>query len=70
MRRTLHLKRETLAELSVDELVAVNGAEALPTGEGRCPTIPVDECVEKVRTVTGQLVQNTVGCIPKTLLCR
>lgn len=66
MRRALHLKRETLAELTTDELVSVNGAEALPTGETRCPTLPI-ECIQRV---TALLIQDTVTCIPPTLLCR
>ncbi|HEX8003966.1 MAG TPA: hypothetical protein VF519_14860 [Mycobacteriales bacterium] len=66
MRRSLNLTRESLTELTTAELDAVAGGEALPTGETRCPTLPLD-CV---RDLTAQLLNDTVTCIPKTLLCR
>ena len=71
MRRSLHLKRETLAELSAGELDAVHGG-ALPTGETRCPTIPVDYCTDRV---ISPLINDTVTCHTSltcnyTCLCR
>lgn len=71
MRRTLTLKRETLAELTNAELDAVRGAE-LPTGETRCPTIPLDYCTDRV---ISRLVNDTVTCHSSltchyTCLCR
>jgi hypothetical protein len=41
MKRTLSIKRETLAELSPAELVQVAGADAM-TGNG--PTCPLLDC--------------------------
>lgn len=41
MKKRLNLKRETLAELATDDLVAVVGAAAPPT-------IPLNECLTKV----------------------
>ncbi len=50
MRRTLHLSRETLAELEADDLARVGGADAPPTLQAYvCPTIPILGCL--VQTV-------------------
>lgn len=65
MTRTLSLKREHLAELSTAELGVVHGA-AVPTGEGRCPTLPLD-CVLRL---TELLIQDTFTCPRPTWLCR
>lgn len=44
MKRTLRLDRETLTELSADELLGVAGA-AYPTLAGGCiPTTPIVTC--------------------------
>lgn len=44
MRRSLTLKKETLAELSAAELAAVAGAQqGIPTQT--CPTIPLWYCI-------------------------
>ena len=57
--RTLSLKRESLAELSTDDLVSVAGGQALthlcgptdrcthgPSFDERCPTLPVNDCIK------------------------
>ena len=55
--RSLSLKRETLTELTTDELAALNGAVPPPTPVIR--TLPLNDCVAIVSLST---------CIP-TLRC-
>lgn len=59
MKRTLSLKKETLAELAAAELAAVNGAAAkdIPTVDvcpltGLWPTIPVNWCLSRTTVAT------------------
>ena len=60
MRRTLVLKKETLSELTRDELTAVAGAALTP----QCPTreygcrVPTDHCVSLL-----DCVSDVSGCL-------
>ncbi len=55
MRRTLSLKRESLAVLSTDEMAGVAGGSHAcgvthtASFDVDCPTLPVNVCVQEVR---------------------
>ena len=54
--KKLVLKKETLAELTTDELQSVvAGAATGPSGCHRCPTLPVEDCLSPV-------IADTIGC--------
>ena len=56
MKRTLSLKRETLAPLSTDELALVAGGQEIGTLEGCLtgvyPTLPLDHCLDRYIYIT------------------
>ncbi|HEX8003084.1 MAG TPA: hypothetical protein VF519_10365 [Mycobacteriales bacterium] len=63
MKRTLSLKRETLASLSQDELVAVHGGQAITTPVTQCNavrTLNLDECVQ-----VGSREPSCIDCITR-----
>lgn len=55
MKRTLSLKRESLAELGTDELVAVAGAAAPPTS-------PLTDCLDNLPSFG---VHTCVDCLTR-----
>ncbi|HEU0130735.1 MAG TPA: hypothetical protein VFQ85_07065 [Mycobacteriales bacterium] len=62
MKRTLHLKRETLAELTSPELASVAGGTHVGCAAtdgcthglsfDRCPTVPVTQCAVVVNSIS------------------
>ncbi len=53
--KKLVLKKETLAELTTDELQAVVAGAASLSGCHECPTLPVERCLSPV-------INDTIGC--------
>ncbi len=65
--RTLHLQRETLLELTTEELHHVVGATHVTCVEpthgntscDACPTVPINICVRDITTV----IADTILCV-------
>jgi hypothetical protein len=60
MKRTLNLKRETLSELTSDDLVTVVGGAGAITVQG--PTCPVTRCADSD-------LSDLLGCLPTANGC-